>query len=213
MSRLLSGSLTLLLACSLAFALSSMGSAGGKTANAPPQSTGSPALSGGDAREAAGAQLMRSIAALNPYIVRNTDGSVAVQAPAAVLAGIPVADLASLNASVSVLNSGVRAGRLTTYTGGLVQLTGANSLVLSDGRTGTFYNWWGISDCISHADLANYRTGYATGAVVAALMFAVDEGLGAVVAVAFWFFTMFDRGNGACANQPWGGGYMWMSPQ
>jgi hypothetical protein len=121
--------------------------------------------------------------------------------------------LARLNASVSVLDSDIRAGRLRTYPGGLVQPTGANSLVLSDGSTGTFFNWWGRSDCINHNDLMNYRNGYATFAVIAVLSWAVDVGLGVAVAVVFWVFTTFDRGNGACINAPWGGGPIWMSSQ
>jgi hypothetical protein len=212
MGRYISGFLSLVLACSLAVMLASTAGAAGSRSTAADMT--SPAASQGlDAHQALGKSLMHSIDALGRYVVRNADGTLRLSAPAAVLAAIPAADLASLNASVSVLNSGVRAGRLTTYPGGLVQPTGANSLVLLDGRTGTFYNWWGTSHCISHHDLADYRNGFVQGAVIAVLAFAIDVGLGVAYAVVYAFFVMFDRGNGACINATWGGAPIWMSSQ
>jgi hypothetical protein len=212
MGRYLSGFLSLVLACSLAVALASTaGAASTKSTAAGATST---AVSRGlDANQAKGKSLMHSIDVLGRYVVRNADGTLGLSAPAAVLAGIPLADLTSLNASVSVLNSDIRAGRVRTYPGGLVQPTGAKSLVLSDGSTGTFYNWWGTSHCISHRDLSNYQNGYATYAALAVLAWVVDIGLAAVVGVAYWIFTTYDRGNGACMSSPWGGGYIWMSSQ
>jgi hypothetical protein len=212
MGRYLSGFLSLVLACSLAVALAS--TAGAASAKSTSAGMTSPAVSRGlAAHQALGNSLMHSIDVLGRYIVRNADGTLRLSAPAAVLAAIPVADLAIVNASVSVLNSDIRAGRLRTYPGGLVQPTGANLLVLSDGRTGTFYNWWGTSHCINHHDLSDYRNGFVQGAVIAVLAFAIDVGLGAAYAVAYAFFVMFDRGNGACINATWGGAPIWMSSQ
>lgn len=210
MSRLLSGSLAFVLACSLAVALNSVGGVGAKTTKAPPQATVSSTLNAGDALDAAGAQLMHSIAVLNPYIVRNADGSLVLSAPSTVLKTIPSTDLSTLSRSLAITNEGVGAGTLITSTGGLVRPAGVNSLAFQDGSTGVYDHWWGISFCLSHQDMQDAKLGVYSGFLMTVLALAVPY-LGVTIDAALVMFYAFDLGNGSCLNDSYG--ELWFSWQ
>jgi hypothetical protein len=146
-----------------------------------------------------------ALAAVEPYVVA-LGNALVLLAPAGVLGGIDADTVRSIRAGLRVVN-----GKLADGTIKIPAAVLRSGLRVLDGWTGTYWNWWGQTSCISHSDLWNAQNGLFAGVVVAALEHAM-WGLGIGFGVALWFFMWADHGNGACYNQPWAGPG-WMSSQ
>jgi hypothetical protein len=171
---------------------------------------------------AEGLAFLATAQALAPYVVRESDGTLSLDAPGAAVNGLQPKYVSELRAGLRVLNAKVAAGELQTTEGGAVFDPKADSLNVQGGWTGHGYSWWGQYWCLSHTDLwrlHNYLTSgstlWLTGSILG-LIAAIPGTYGLVaVFIGLYFYWMLsvDYGNGSCLNASWAGGPLWVTSQ
>jgi hypothetical protein len=170
------------------------------------------------AATAEGLAFTATVQALTPYVVRESDGTLSLAAPAAVINRLPSKYVGELTLGLGVLNAKVAAGDLRTTAAGSVFDPRSDSLMLQGGWSGHGWAWWGEYWCLSHNDIVYMNNGWwwdigAGGiAVIAALTGWVGAALGIVYIYKGWM-TAFDYGNGSCLNYSRISGPMWVTPQ
>ncbi len=169
-----------------------------------------------------GAAITAAARTLAPYLVRNLDGTLRLEAPPAVLNRLPSNSVQQLTAGLGVLNVKLAAGELQTTAAGAVFDPKADRLLLQGGWTGHGYTWWGQYWCISHGDLRALNNWATTGgnwlltSAILGLIAAIPgtSGLVAVFMATYgWWMISVDYGNGSCLNGSWAGGPLWVTSQ
>ena len=143
--------------------------------------------------------------ALAPYLVRQPDGTLTLDAPAAVVDRLPSKYVGELSVGLRALNADVTAGKLQTTAAGAVFDPKTVGFTFQGGWSGHGQDWWHIYWCLSHSDIVALNAGWwwdisAFGnGVIAALSGPVGAGLGVVFLFKGWM-TADDHGNGSCMN-------------
>jgi hypothetical protein len=165
-----------------------------------------------------GTALTAAARTLAPYLVRNLDGTLRLEAPSTVVNSLPSKYVQELTAGLGVLNAKVASGELQTTGGGAVFDPRSDTLMLQGGWSGHGIAWWGQYWCLSHNDIVYMNAGWwwdisAAGiGVIAYLSGGVGAALGIIYVYKAWM-TAADHGNGSCLNYSWVGGPMWVTSQ
>ena len=152
------------------------------------------------------ASLIGTARTLEPYLVRHSDGSLSLNAPATVVSRLPSADVRALGSGLDALNLSIAAGELQTGSAGAVFDPKADRLMLQGGWTGYGQDWWHFYVCLSSYNIqrmTNFGWWAMTGAGIAAIS-AFSNVYGAAIAVVVGLFGgcmyVADHGNGSCLN-------------
>jgi hypothetical protein len=171
---------------------------------APGPAQSQPAISLYSAAQAA--SLTTTAQTLEPYLVRQANGTLTLNAPANVISGLPVADVRALGTGLNAVNAKIAAGQLQTSSAGAVFDPKTDRLAFQGGWTGYGHDWWHDYACLNHNDvqrLAHYGLNQLSNAALLALAF-----FGGVIGFAIslvalvysgWMYTA-DHGNGSCLN-------------
>lgn len=158
---------------------------------------------------------LQTVQVLSAYVHPTANGRLVLSAPHAVIDSLPAQYVAPLIASLAVANAKIAAGELAVSADGSIYKVGNHDVVLQDGYTAVYHNWWGTAYCLSHQTLTSYyQLGYFVGAAVG-IVAAISGWAGAVIGVLVAWFVAVDRGSGSCANLPYvpGPPAIWMSSQ
>jgi hypothetical protein len=158
---------------------------------------------------------LHTVQVLSAYVHPNASGRLTMSAPRAVINKLPAQYVDSLIASLAVANAKIAAGELAISADGNIYEVASHDVVLQDGYTAVYRNWWGTAYCLSHHDITGYyQTGYFVGFALGVIA-AVSGWAGAAVAGLVYWFSAVDHGRGSCANLPWvpGPPAIWMSSQ
>jgi hypothetical protein len=165
-----------------------------------------------------GRSLIATARALEPFVVRQTDGTFHLVAPREVTRSLPARQVATLLAGVEVLNARIASGSLQTTVGGGVFDPLDDRLLVRDGWTGHGYAWWGQYWCFSHealASLAAYPNGILAASTIAVIT--AIPGIGGVIdvfiALYLGWLVYDDYGNGSCLNESWALPPGWVTSQ
>jgi hypothetical protein len=158
--------------------------------------------------------------ALAPYLVRRPDGTLSLDAPAAVVDRLPSKYVGELSAGLRTLNAKVMAGELQTTAAGAVFDPRTDSLTLQGGWSGYGQNWWHSYICLSHYDVGR-MTNFGWWAMSAAGIAAIGAfssvfgaAIGIVVSLFGGWMYLADKGNGSCLNMGhWPPPNMWVTSQ
>lgn len=157
---------------------------------------------------------------LEPYLVRQANGTLTLNAPANVINGLPGADVQALGLGLNALNSRIAAGQLQTSSAGAVFDPKTVSFTFQGGWSGFGRDWWHDYLCLSHYDvgrMTNFGYWAMTGAGIAAIA-AFSNVIGAAIAIVVGLYSgwmyLADHGNGSCLNfGHWGPPNIWVTSQ
>jgi hypothetical protein len=124
------------------------------------------------AATADGLALTATVQALAPYVVRAPDGTLSLDAPAAIVNRLPSTYVGRLTLGLGVLNAKVTAGELRTTAAGGVFDPKSDTLMLQGGWSGHGIAWWGQYWCLNHSDVDAMYNGWwwdLTGAGIGSL--------------------------------------------
>lgn len=159
---------------------------------------------------------LHTVQVLSAYVHPNASGRLLIlSAPHAVTDRLPAQYVDSLIASLAVANSKIAAGELAISADGSIYEVANHDVLLQDGYTAVYHNWWGTSYCISHHDItAYYQTGYFVGFALGFIA-KISGWAGVLVSGLVGWFVAVDHGRGSCANLPWvpGPPAIWMTSQ
>ena len=157
---------------------------------------------------------------LAPYLVRNLDGTLRLEAPPGVVNSLSANYVQELTAGLGVLNAKVASGELQTTGAGSVFDPKADRLFLQGGWTGYGRDWWHDWYCLSHDDvyrLTNFGYWSLTTAgliVLARLAADLSVVLGVVIYLYSGWLYVADKGNGSCLNfGHWAWPNVWVTSQ
>lgn len=162
-----------------------------------------------------GKRYAAEIKLLDPYVVRNADGTLTLAAPAAVTQRVKAGDLATLQAGLADVNGRILAGQLKTTATHQVYDPSYTAFSVQWNWTGQQWHWWGMSYWYSEywtIRIENYARVVADVAAVCAFIAAVVQaqpvaiicGLAAVlITLTVDWMTAVDRGGGVVLNSTW----------
>jgi hypothetical protein len=191
-------------ALALVVALMPMTAQAPATRTAPEKAHSQPASSLYTSTRAA--SLATTARTLEPYLVRQANGTLTLNAPANVLNGLPAGDVQALGTGLNALNTTIASGALRTNRAGAVFDPNTDRLTLQAGWTGFGQDWWHGYYCLSHEDLQKMtRYGVAGLTSVAIVVIArLAKLLGFAIAVVVGLYTSWmdlaDNGRGSCLN-------------
>ena len=169
---------------------------------------------------AEGAGITRTARTLERYLVRQPDGTLKLDAPAAVVSQLPEVYVARLTTALGATNAKVARGALQTTEAGAVFDPKTDGLTFQGGWSGYGQDWWHHYYCLSHEDLQFLLSGQFTFAslfgiaVISAMSGAFGLATAAVGGVFGWWMFTADTGNGSCLNAGhWPPPNMWVTGQ
>ena len=168
---------------------------------------------------APGLSLITTARAVEPYLVREANGTLNLKVPVNLVNRLPASDVQTLQAGLTVLNGKISTGQLRTTEAGSVFDPTADSLKLQGGWTGYGRSWWGYYFCLNHNDInrmTNFGWWAISGAGIAAIsLFSATAAVAITIFIGLYGGWMYlaDRGNGSCLNGSWAGGALWVTSQ
>jgi hypothetical protein len=178
--------------------------------------------------QAVGARLQAAIKLLDPYVVNNSDGTLALSAPAAVARHVNTGDMITLRDGLATVNAKIKAGELATAAGHRVFDPKATVFNIQWNWTFRSYHWWGEQDWFSEYWTLKIEAAYGMGAAAAGICAVVAGAFGiapvallcgiaaGVLAFGAAWVMWADNGGGVVFSQTWTPfpiGGIWISGQ
>jgi hypothetical protein len=173
-----------------------------------------------------GKRYAAEIKLLDPYVLVNPDGTLALAAPTSVTQRVQFSHLTTLLAGLAGVNAKIRAGELKSTASHQLYDPTVSGFNIQWNWTGQKWNWWGMSYWFSEywtwkiEGLATIGAGIATlcgviAAAVGAAPIAILCGVaGAILAIGVGWMMVADNGGGVVFNTTWtpfpyGGVWIW----
>jgi hypothetical protein len=167
-----------------------------------------------------GTSLLTTARTLEPYLVRQANGTLSLTAPASVVNRLPAPDVQALASGLNALNASIAAGELRTTPAGAVFNPTTDRLMLQGNWSGFGQDWWHAYLCLSHNDvirMTNFGWWSMSAAGIAALSAfssVLAAAIGTVVALYGGWMYLADHGSGSCLNfGHWPPPNMWVTSQ
>jgi hypothetical protein len=175
-----------------------------------------------DVSEKAALGYQATVRALDPYVVRSSDGTLSLNPTRQVARQVNSTYLAQLRAGLKILNRQIAAGTLRTTQDHRVYDAADTTLSIQGGWSGHLNYWWGVRYYLKELDTLHLEGALAMGASAATLGVIIcgATGVGAlvfgVIAAVLGFgvgwMVYVDNGNGIIVNAPYVGG-IWLQGQ